>query len=229
MLTLAETPHALLSDICAALASIQDPRARHWLLFPGRGRAETVLKMWADRSGIAAHTQDVELRVLIEQAASANQHQRFDFDRLKLACASVLPEFAHLPDFPIRSREALTPISAQVLNWASAIANAIDVGLQCRIESERWPKDSFLSKIAAHPVVSATLCSHIGTLDPISFEESTRAWIEDWASRSGVPHLWIQLDAGIPAIQYERLQQFLLILSESYSCLLYTSPSPRDV
>ncbi|MEI6714175.1 MAG: exodeoxyribonuclease V subunit gamma [Verrucomicrobiota bacterium] len=216
MLTLAETPQALLSQMSVALAEIRDPRARHWLILPGRGRAEAILHLWAQRSGIAAHTQEVELRVLIEQAASGEQRKRFDFDRLRLVCASILHEFAHLSDFPIHGTDPLTPVTASVLTWATTVAKAIDDGLQCRSPSDCWAENSFLDKIHKHPAVTEALQSHIGALNSTTFEQSTRSWIQSWTNRGGIPHLWIQLDSGIPTVQYERLQQFLQILSEEH-------------
>ena len=212
MLTLAETPDTLLQAMSAALASLQDPRARHWLLLPGRGRAEAILHAWAKRAGIAAHSQEVELRVLIEQAAAGSQRQRFDFDRLRLAIAGVLGTFSGHPDFPIPPSHSLSPVSAAVLDWATTIAKAVDEGMLCRAPDERWGPESFLHALTSHPTVAETLQTHLGSLRASDFESSTRDWLQSWSLRGGIPHLWIQLDEGLPALQFERLLQFVEIL-----------------
>jgi exonuclease V gamma subunit len=211
-----ETPRALLQRMSEALSQIRDPRARHWLVMPKRGRAEYIMRQWADRAGIASHTQEVQLRELIEQAASG-AGSRFDFEQLRFAVASALPELGSHRDSPVPKGIPLTPVSAAVLDWATSIARAIDEAIFCRIETERWETGSFLEAVAAHPRVSASLKTHVGCIDPNSFARNTALWMESWVKRGGIPHLWIQIDAGLPMIQLERLNRFLEILSESHA------------
>ena len=113
----AETPAALLESMSKTLAQVRDPRARHWLILPGRGRAEAVLRQWARATGIASHSQEVQVRDLIEQAA-AGTGARFNFERLRMVIASELPllcQRTDLADCPIPKESVLTPISAAVL------------------------------------------------------------------------------------------------------------------
>lgn len=67
MLRTAETPSVLLADIAREIARVRDPRARHWIVTPGRGRSEHILHGWASLSGIASHSQELELRTLLDQ------------------------------------------------------------------------------------------------------------------------------------------------------------------
>lgn len=80
MLFRSETPDTLLESMSRELAQIRDPRARHWLILPGKRRAEVLLRRWTRRVGIASHNQEVELRKLVEQAA-AGDGERFNFER----------------------------------------------------------------------------------------------------------------------------------------------------
>ncbi len=211
MLSLAETPLSLLQAISDDITKIRDPRARHWLILPGRGRAEYVLHQWARRTGIAAHSQEVQLRELLEQAA-AGRAARFDFERLRLAVAAALPELTEHEAFPLPKSQSTTPITGAVLDWATSLAKALDEGLLCRQEPLRWEPDSFLHALASHPRVASALEAHVGNATPDKFDESAKAWLADWSRRGGLPHLWIQLDTGIPTLQFERFLQLVQIL-----------------
>ena len=199
-----------------SLSQIRDPRARHWLVMPKRGRAEYVTRQWADRTGIASHAQEVTLRELIEQAASGPE-PRFDFEQLRLAIASALPDLVDHADSPIPKNVTLTPISASVLDWAASLSRALDETMLCRRKHERWQQDSFLSALASHPTVERALRTHIGTIDSEAFEEHARIWVSSWAARGGIPHLWVQLDGGLPMVQLERFDQFLSLLAKNHA------------
>jgi exodeoxyribonuclease V gamma subunit len=214
MFAYSQTPRALLRAMGESLSLIRDPRARHWLVLPKRGRAEYVTQQWANRAGIASHAQEVTLRELIEQAASGPE-PRFDFEQLKLAIASSLHSLREHPASPIPKHVPLNPISAAVLDWSASLARALDETMLCRHVSERWDEGSFLGALAAHPTVEHTLRTHIGSLNADTFDKHARRWISYWAARGGIPHLWIQLDAGLPMIELERLDQFLCLLSKT--------------
>jgi exodeoxyribonuclease V gamma subunit len=216
----AETPRALLERMSEALSQIRDPHARHWLVMPKRGRAEYVIRRWADLAGVAAHTQEVQLRELLEQAASGDG-PRFDFEQLRLAIASALPELCGHGDSPVPKGVPLEPVSPAVLDWAASIARAIDEALFCRTETERWNRGSFLEAVAAHPSVSASLKAHVGCIAPIEFEQNAARWMELWLRRGGIPYLWIQMDAGLPVIQLEKLNRLLEILSHSHAARIH--------
>ena len=199
-----------------SLSQIRDPRARHWLIMPKRGRAEYVIRQWADRAGIASHAQEVTLRELIEQAASGAE-SRFDFEQLRLAVASALPDLLEHSASPIPKNVPLTPVSAAVLDWAASLSRALDETMLCRRNHERWEQDSFLGALASQPAVEMALKTHIGSIDSQTFDKHARLWMSLWEARGGIPHLWIQLDAGLPMIQLERFDQFLSLLMENHA------------
>lgn len=213
MIRHAETPAAILSDIAQQIASIRDPRARHWIITPSRGRSEHVLHEWATRCGIASHSQEFDLRTLLEQIA-AGTRERFDFDALRLAIASALPDVASHPAFPITTENSNGALTAARLAWATTLARAIDETLQCRTLDQAWNPDSFLSHLANHRPVAAALERHPGLLTPQAFTEAATAWLARWRSQGGVPYLWIQLDAGLPQRLLERLVQTLNFFRE---------------
>lgn len=215
MFSYSESPATLLESMSNALAGVRDPRARHWLILPGRGQAEWVLRRWAQTTGIASHSQEVRLRELIEQAA-AGQGPRFNFQRLRLAIAQELPLVAALPNSPLPRDAKLTPISASVLDWADSLATAIDETLLCRPRIDCFKDTPFLASLAQTPAVKEALAAHIGSKNPAEFETSTQLWTETWTNRGGVPHLWIALDAGLPANQYERFLQLLEFLKKEH-------------
>ncbi|MEK0445302.1 MAG: RecBCD enzyme subunit RecC [Verrucomicrobiota bacterium] len=215
MLFLAETPGILLQTMAEALCAVRDPRARHWLILPGRGRTERLQQQWARLSGIASHSQEVEIRELIEQAA-AGDLGRFDFESLRFAIAKVLPEFRDCTDFPVSTQEPLEPISASALQWATSLAKAVDDALLCRPRARCWEADSFLEKLTQHPLVSEVLRPHLGCVSPEAFALASRQWMETWQRRGGLPHLWILLDAGLPAVQFERLIQLSEALAAAH-------------
>lgn len=232
MLFLSETPAALLESMSRELALVRDPRARHWLMLPGKGRAEALLRLWTRRTGIASHSQEVQLRELVEQAA-AGSGSRFNFERLRLAVASELPALCEgeLPaDCPVPKGAVLAPISAAVLDWAALLARAIDEGLLCREARERWGTGSFLEALCQRPSIAEILRSHIGSQEPAAFGRAVQSWITAWEQRGGVPHLWICLDAGLPSLQYERFLQMSQILKEQTPGRMHLfalSPSPE--
>lgn len=212
----AETPRSLLDLMSRCLARIRDVRARHWLIFPSRGRAESVLENWARLSGIASHAQEVELRELIEQAA-AGSGSRFNFERLRLAVAAALPEVREHPECPVPRDVALQPLSAAVLSWADLLARSIDETMLCRLPQARWNPGSFLEALVKHTVVAHALQAHIGFIEEECFAASTSEWAQAWHARGGVPHLWIQLDAGLPTMEWERFQLFVRSLAEHHA------------
>jgi exodeoxyribonuclease V gamma subunit len=60
--------------------------------------------------------------------------------------------------------------------------------------------------------VAELLKTHPGLQTEAEFSASTRAWMESWRSKGGLPHLWILLDAGLPAGLFLRLLQLLQCL-----------------
>ena len=101
MLHLAETHTTLLDEIARQLAGVRDVRARHWLIFPRKGLREAALHRWARVSGIASHSQEVELRELVEQASGGGS-ARFDVECLRWTVASALDDLKSDPRFPCR-------------------------------------------------------------------------------------------------------------------------------
>jgi exodeoxyribonuclease V gamma subunit len=215
MLFLADTPSILFQAIADSISVIRDPRARHWLILPGRGRAEWIRQLWAKKGGIASHSQEVQLRELLEQATAAGA-TRFDFERLRLAIATALPELLDLPDFPIPKSQPSSPITGVVLDWATTLAKAVDEELLCRTPEHRSPPEHFLHKLARHPSVASALQGHVGLADSGTFEHSALEWIRQWSERGGIPHLWLQLDAGLPGVQFTRLLQLTSILHKHH-------------
>ena len=215
MIRHAETPAAVLSEIARQIASVRDPRARHWIITPSKGRSEQVLHEWAAHCGIASHSQELELRTLLEQIA-AGARERFDFDALRLAIAATLPELASYPGFPVTAENSTGALTAARLAWATSLARTIDETLQCRPLDAAWAPESFLAHLATRPVVATVLERHPGMLTPKAFLESATAWLNRWRQQGGVPYLWIQLDAGLPQRLLERLIQTLDFFREHH-------------
>ena len=215
MIRHAETPAAILSEIAEQIASVRDPRARHWIITPAKGRSEHVLHAWAARCGIASHSQELELRTLLEQIA-AGSRERFDFDALRLAIAAILPELSSHPEFPIASENSCDVLNATRLAWATTLARAIDETLQCRTLHQAWAPQSFLDHLANHPTVKTALDRHPGLLTPEAFLDAATAWLNRWRTQGGVPYLWVQLDAGLPQRLLERLLQTLDFFREHH-------------
>ena len=115
MLHLSESPDTLFDKIASDLAAIRDPRARHWLVLPQTTRGDFVVQAWARKSGIASHSQSLELRTLLEQVAAGRQ-SRFQFESLRLAVATALPAIRHLGDSPLPKDAALDPAMAARLD-----------------------------------------------------------------------------------------------------------------
>jgi exonuclease V gamma subunit len=208
MLRYAESPDVLLADIADQISQVREPHARHWLVTPGRGRSEHVLNEWARRTGIASHAQEVQLRTLLEQI-SAGAEACFDFDALRLAVAGALEGLQGHQDFPFPRDAQLAPVTAAVLAWATTLARVIDETLQCREGSAAWARGSFLEALVAAPAVAEVLQTHPSLLSPGDFGVAASRWVEAWERKGGVPYLWIQLDAGLPALSFNRLQQTL--------------------
>ena len=211
MLHLAETHPTLLDEIARQLACIREVRARHWLIFPRKGLREATLHRWAQVSGIASHSQEVELKELIEQA-SGGGGARFDVERLRWTIAAALPSLQDRPEFPLPREASLNPLDATVLASATQLARVVHETLLCRTGDRIWPEGSFLSALVAATPVAELLKTHPGLQTEAEFAASTRAWMESWRSKGGLPHLWILLDAGLPAGLFLRLQQLLQCL-----------------
>jgi exonuclease V gamma subunit len=218
---LAETTSALLERMAVDLAAFRDPWARHWLVLPGSGRSEWLRRRWARIAGIAAHSQIVSLRSVLEQAASP-EDEPFSRDRLVLGVAQALPSLAH--KMPLPANAACTVVDARVLAWSEQIADAIDLGLLCREGKDRWGESSFLRDLIAHPAVKDALAGHLGALDAKAFRFLAQRWIEHWSLRGGVPKLWIQLDAGLPRVLFRCLGDLVDLMPEQIHLSLL-SPS----
>jgi exonuclease V gamma subunit len=215
MLQISESLESLLDRAASDLAQIRDPRARHWLVFPQPARSGFVMQAWARRSGIASHAQIVELRTLLEQIASGGK-PRFQFEALKLAIAMALPAVHLHPDSILPEDVSLEPITPAVLEWAGVLAEAMDDTLLSRRPSDRWDPGSFLDTLARQPGVNAVLALHLGSIQPSDFDRGLDAWTNSWGRRGGIPHLWIQLDAGLPQIQFDLLSHLYNRLSHSH-------------
>jgi exodeoxyribonuclease V gamma subunit len=221
---LAESTAPLLERMARDLTACRDPWARHWLVLAGSGRSEWLQRRWARIAGVAAHSQIVPLRSVIEQAASPEE-KAFSRDRLVLAVAQALPSLAdRIPPLPIGTR--CTPVDARVLSWSEQLADAIDLSLLCRDGANRWGRSSFLGELAEHPAVRAALAGHLGTLDSEAFRGAAQRWIDQWSQRGGVPRLWIQLDAGLPQVILRCLGDLIeLIPNQVHLSLLSPSRS----
>ncbi len=213
MLHLAETHPALLDEIACQLSGVREVRARHWLVFPRKGLREAAMHRWARVSGIASHSQEVELKELLEQA-SGGGGTRFDVERLRWTVAAALPDLQADPRFPLPREASLNPLDATVLASATQLARVIHETLQCRFGERIWPEGSFLQALVAHPRVAELLRTHPGLQTDAEFKTSARAWMESWRSKGGIPHLWILLDAGLPAGLFRRLLHLLPLLHE---------------
>ena len=82
---LGDNTAVLLETMATALAASRDPWARHWLVVPGHGRSEWLQRRWARLTGVAAHSQLVSLRSLLEQTAAP---QGEPFLRVRLEAGS---------------------------------------------------------------------------------------------------------------------------------------------
>ncbi len=211
MLHLAETHTALLDEIAQQLAGVRDVRARHWLIFPRKGLREAALHRWARVSGIASHSQEVELRELVEQASGGGS-ARFDVERLRWTVASALDDLKSDPRFPLPPRASLNPVDGTVLAAATELARVIHETLLCRTGQRIWPEGSFLEALTAAPQVAALLKTHPGLQTKAEFEAASGQWMDSWQSKGGIPHLWILMDAGLPAGLFRRLFQLLELL-----------------
>ena len=219
---LAESTAALLERMARDLAACRDPWARHWLVLPGSGRSEWLQRRWARIAGVAAHSQIVPLRSLIEQAASP-EGEPFSYDRLVFAIAQALPSMAHL--MPLPKNIDCAVLDTRTLAWSRQIADAIDMGLLCREGSNRWGA-SFLGKMVEHPLVQPALSGYLGMLDRRAFRAAAERWIAGWNERGGVPRLWIQLDAGLQSVLVRCLADLVDLLPQQVHLSLL-SPS-RD-
>lgn len=220
---LAETPRALLERMAVDLASTQDAFARHWLVVPGTGRALWVQQRWARLSGIAAHSQIVELRSVVEQAGAGGRPP-FNRNRLELAVASALADPPTAAQLPLMEKTSFEVLDARGLSWAGQIAEAIDMGLLCRGETQAWT--SWLTMLAGQKEIREAMAGHIGLMPAEEFRRAVEAWIYDWQRRGGVPRLWIQLDAGLPQALLARLVDLLDLMPPDCAHLYLLQPCP---
>ena len=195
-------------------------------MLPGNGRAEWLQQVWAQFSGIASRSDIFPVRSLVEQAATGDgERKAFDRDALTLAIAGAAQrhgdKLAQLPD-QLRSEG---PITGGRLAWARQLADALDVAYLCRQPSERYTTNNFLESLSEIPEVSAQLKRHIGHFDEGSFAEAANAWIRALERRKALPHVWIQMDLGLPTLLMERLLQLLQCLPASHVHCYILAPS----
>ena len=205
----AETPVAALEHLLEGLARCKDPWARHWLVVPGAGRSEWLQRQWAKRAGIASRSEVISLRALLEQAASPKR-EPFSLDRLVLTVAQVLPSFAG--EAPLPDVIADGVLGAARLAWAQQLASALDGGLLARTDAQGGQLTPLLARLVQHQAVREALSGHLGALDAALFQSAAQAWAEKWQGSGGVPHLWIHLDSGLPAVLLRRLTELLTLL-----------------
>jgi exonuclease V gamma subunit len=218
---IAESTLALLDRMTADLVACRDPWARHWLVLPGTGRSEWVLRHWSRRAGVAGRSQVVPLRSVIEQAATAGS-EAFSRDRLVLAIAQALATLGSR--VPLAAGADCTVVNAQVLAWSQQLADAIDLALLCREGDRRWKNAAFLAELCEHPCVKASLAAHLGTFDRQEFRAAVLRWLEQWKHRGGIPRLWIQLDAGLPRVLMRCLSDLAELATDRVHLSLW-SPS----
>lgn len=218
---IAESTLPLLERMAAELAACRDPWARHWLVLPGSGRSEWLLRRWARRAGAAAHSQIVPLRSVIEQVASAGG-EPFSRERLVLGVAQSLGSC--VGNVPLPANTDCSIVDSQVLAWSHQLADAIDGALLCRDGEQRWANSHFLAELIEHPSVKGALVGHLGTLERQAFRAATERWLEQWSERGGVPRLWIQLDAGLPRVLMRCLADLVELLADRVKLSLL-SPS----
>ena len=225
-LSTAETPVAALEHMVAELMKCNDPWARHWLVLPGAGRSEWVQRQWARRAGIASRSQIVSLRSLLEQAASPGRDP-FSMDRLVLTVAQVLPSFAGQP--PLPNKVDGGALHAARLAWAQQLADAIDLGLLTRERALAWQDSPLLARLVQNEAVRGALAGHLGTVEPAQFKLAAQSWADKWQQPSGVPHLWLHLDAGVPAVLLRCLADLLALLPSERVHLSLLCPASLDV
>ncbi len=227
------TPQALLSKMADDLSAVQDPWARQWLILPGAGRAEWVQQRWSDARGIASRSQHLSVRAVVELVAAQAAHlfsdeaEAYSLEALTLAIADLLPE---IPNTPLPDRDKLPYIDGPALSWAQHIADAIDMGLLCRFDqtdtsAQRFADDSFLQWICKQANIAPLLAAHIGSLDDEIFSAATKEWLRSWEKKGGCPHLWIQLDTGLPTVLMQRLNHMLSLLPADHVHLYLLEPS----
>ncbi len=221
----AETPLQVLEEMVAALMKSNDPWAQHWLILPGAGRPEWVQRQWARRAGIASRSQIVSLRSLLEQAASPGRDP-FSMDRLVLTVAQVLPTYAGVTPLPNKVDDGA--LHASRLAWAQQLADAIDVGLLTREGALAWKESPLLEHLVQDEAVRGALSGHLGTVEPAQFKLAAQSWTDKWQNPSGVPHLWIQLDAGVPAVLLRCLVKLLALVPPDRVHLSLLCPTSPD-
>jgi hypothetical protein len=111
---------------------------------------------------------------------------------------------------PLAQGASFEVLDARGLAWAGQIAGAIDLGLLCRGEKETWTP--WLRMPTDQIVIREALVGHIGLMPVEEFRRSVEEWIGDWQRRGGVPRLWIQLDAGLPKMLFDRLADLLELM-----------------
>lgn len=221
------TPHESLNAVAHALSEIRDPWARHWLLMPGKGRAQWCLEKWAHISGIASRSQTLHVRALVELAAGGHQAQVFQSDALLLAVAESMKNISGLP---LPKTIALDHIDGRHITWAKQLSDAIDMGYLCRLEKDRFAHAPFLSELCEQKNITDILRNHIGFQSDQDFTQAAGDWIQDWEHKGGFPHLWLQLDVALPQVLMQRLMQLLTMVENIYPervHLYLIEPSPH--
>lgn len=220
-LAIAETPQVLLEQVAADLSACQDPFARHWLVLPGSGRAEWLIRRWSQIRGIASRSQLVSLRSVVEQAAASDAAgQAFSHERLVLAIAE---ELLKMPEHLPRGSDPRA-VTSRLLAWSEQLADAIDVGLLCRGSQGTAETSPLLQALMQQPAVREVLQRHLGMLGTEAFSKSAKHWVLNWQERGGVPRLWVQLDAGLPRLILDYFQELASQLGDAVHLSLL-SPS----
>ncbi|TVR13456.1 MAG: hypothetical protein EA401_06595 [Planctomycetota bacterium] len=222
----AEAPRDVLSAMAESLGRVRDVWARHWLILPGKGRAEWVQQEWARRSGIASRSQTMAVRALVELAAAGGERQgAFSAEALALAVAGLIPQYAE--QLPLaQPPPANAPIDGLMLAWGRQLADALDTGLLCRAQaSERFADAPFLAALAEDQSLQEILASHLGCMSEDAFRQQCQAFMAHWQGREGLPYLWIHLDGGLPEVLWQRLMLLLSLWPRERVRVFALSPS----
>jgi len=204
-----------------SLMEVKDPWARHWLILPKKGWDEWLLRSWSKKSGIASRSQFVQLRSLVEMAASGADRLPFSSTKLHLTVASVVDQLRG--QLPIPSKILPEEVDGKMIAWSRQLAEGLDLGALCR---EGFPhQSSELKALAGQSEVSKILDGHLGNISDDVFLASTKQWAESWENKGGVPHLWIGLDAGLPFHLMKKLRLMLEALPSSRVHLYLLSPA----
>ena len=216
-----ENPTVLLSTMAVDVASHKNPWSRHWFILPGSGRAEWVQQLWAQLSGIASRSEILPVRSLVEKAANGSGYH-FDRNALTLAIVDSLNDIRnHLP----RHFGEDSTITGGRLAWARQLADALDVAYLCRQPEARFTCNDFLEPLSRCSPVAAQLSKHLGSHGDVSYAKAAGDWISALQQRGGLPHIWLQLDLGLPTMLMERLLQLLRLLPADHVHCYVLAPS----